>query len=63
METQKIILIALIVLVVLSTVQAFEIASIKENGVTGTSTGYSQQKTTTTSGSSSYGSSPMVGGC
>lgn len=64
MKKEQIILIALVVLVILSGVQAFEIADIKENGISEGSTGYSQQKTTTTSASSSgYGSSPMVGGC
>lgn len=63
MEKEKIIMIALIVLVVLSGVQAFEIASIKNNGMEGADTGYSQQGNTATSTTQNYGASPMVGGC
>jgi len=63
MEFQKIMTIVLVVLVLLSGVQAFEIASLKENRMTGTSTGYTQSTTTTRTAPTSYGSSPMVGGC
>lgn len=64
MENGKIILIALIVLVVLAGVQAFEIADIKEDGVSGVSIGSTQQRTSTNSAPSpNYGASPMVGGC
>ncbi len=64
MKKEQIILIALIVLVVLAGVQAFEIADIKSEGVMGISEGSSQQKTSITSAPSrAPSSSPMVGGC